>query len=261
MGTTVAKSDADKIYRDLASVWLKEVMVEADITTQDALADKLGTSRSTANRYLSGAVRPELPALIALASSTGRPVPQNILDAFYSSAPNAHARTKVKLLGANPLQEAPKAEALVREIPVIRDRHAQVIGRVGAGAVIEAISGQNFGSVGVPANILDGSAYRVEGDSCYPVFEHGDVIVIEGEQRANPAEFLHRYCVVEVRGDAHGDERVGYLKKVLPGVSVTGHGQLYNLVSENLDEEAAAELQNRVVISARPVVLRIMRGA
>lgn len=144
---------------------------------------------------------------------------------------------------------------------VFAEHTAPLAGEVGAGAVLAAIERLDPERVPVPGGWPDARAFRVVADSCRPVFEPGDIVVVRGDHRAERPEFINRYCVVEVEDPDDPMQRLGYLKRVVDGIKVPGHGQLYSLESENLDDKTQAELQNRVVRSARPVVLRIMRGA
>ena len=136
---------------------------------------------------------------------------------------------------------------LFGEAVIFARRTAPLIGRVGAGARIEAIE-VDAGAVDLPGDMADASAFRVDGDSCLPVFEPGDIVVVRGEPRLERGEFLNRFCVVETEG-------LGFLKRVESGVTVPGWGRTYDLVSPNADTLHNCRLQ-----SARPVVLRLLKG-
>lgn len=125
----------------------------------------------------------------------------------------------------------------------------RIAGRVGAGARVEAIEDANPETVELPTELEDASAYRVEGDSCSPVFEPGDVLVVRGGSRADEGEFLNRYCVVETA------DGLGWVKRVTRGIEVPGSGRLYTLESDNADP-----IENQVLKSARPVLLRLIQG-
>lgn len=127
-------------------------------------------------------------------------------------------------------------------------RSAPIVGRVGAGAEVEAVQEANPEYVEVPADFDGGRAFRVEGDSCLPIFEPGDVLVVR-DRAASEGEFLNRYCVVETA------DGFGYVKRVVRGATVPGRGQLYTLESPN-----AEEISNVQIRSARPVQLRILRS-
>jgi transcriptional regulator with XRE-family HTH domain len=78
------------------------------------------------------------------------------------------------------------------------DSHmAEVVGRVGAGSRIEAIAEQPSRYVEVPASWKDAIALEVRGSSCYPTYDDGDDIVIRGEPRLVEDEIMGRMCVVE----------------------------------------------------------------
>lgn len=135
------------------------------------------------------------------------------------------------------------------EIRVAPPAMVKIVGRVGAGARVEAIEDMSQEPIALPGELEDASAYWVEGDSCSPVFEPGDVLVVRGPGRADEGEFLNRYCVVET------DDGLGWVKRVTRGMTVPGRGRLYNLESDNADP-----IQNQQIKSARPVLLRLIQG-
>lgn len=128
-------------------------------------------------------------------------------------------------------------------------RRAPIVGQVGAGAEVEAIQDANPELVEVPGDFADGQAFRVTGESCLPVFEDGDILVVKGSASAAEGEFLNRYCVVET------SENLGFVKKVVRGPSVLGQGQLYTLQSPN-----APPIENVQLKRVRPISIRILRG-
>lgn len=117
-------------------------------------------------------------------------------------------------------------------------RMAQVRGRVGAGAHIEAIEAPPWRYVEVPASWTDALPLAVVGLSCYPIYEDGDIIVVRGEQRLLEDEFLGKMCVVETA------DGLGLVKRVRRG-SAPG---LFTLESPN-----APPIEDVALISARPV--------
>lgn len=123
-------------------------------------------------------------------------------------------------------------------------RLAQVRGRVGAGAHIEAIDAPPWKYVEVPASWTDAVPLIVDGQSCYPVYEDGDVIVIRGEPRLIEDEFLGKMAVVETH------DGLGLLKRVRRG-SAPG---LYTLESLN-----APPIEDITLASARPVKMALTR--
>ncbi len=129
-------------------------------------------------------------------------------------------------------------------------RSAPVVGRVGAGAEVEAIQDANPELIEVPADFADAQAFKVEGESCLPIFEPGDILVVRGSASASEGEFLNRFCVVET------DEGLGYVKSVVRGMTVPGQGQLYTLESPNADNIPNVRLKR-----VRPISMRILRGS
>lgn len=140
---------------------------------------------------------------------------------------------------------------LFGEPVVFAERTARLVGRVGAGAQIEAVE-VDYGEVSLPAAFDNGSAFEVIGDSCIPIFEEHDIVVVRGDPRFDPREAVGRYCVVETF-----DDEFGYLKLVEDGIDLPGGRKLYNLISPNREVDP---LYKRNIRSARPVELRILRG-
>jgi phage repressor protein C with HTH and peptisase S24 domain len=150
--------------------------------------------------------------------------------------------------------EAPKPSARTRRVilaeaarPPSTENTAPIVGRVGAGArveAVEALQDEDGETVEVPASMQDAVAFRVSGDSCFPIFEHGDVVIAPGKGSADASAFMNRYCIIETDG-------LGYLKKVRPG-SVLGR---FDLESPN-----AETLYAREVTMARPVLMRLIQG-
>lgn len=174
---------------------------------QDEVADAVGVSRTMITKYESGASDPKDFVIQAYAGVFGVP-PEYI----------RYGRT-----GA-------------RVVPVK--------GLVGAGARVEAMEIAVGREVEIPASWEDATALEIRGDSCWPIYEDGDIIVIRGARRFNPTECAGRMCVVETA------DGVGFVKRVRPG---TGPG-LYTLDSPNLPP-----IENVQVLSARPVKLHIPR--
>lgn len=140
------------------------------------------------------------------------------------------------------------AYILFGEATVYAHHTAGIVGRVGAGAIVEAFTDPNPELIEVPSDMADSDAFRVVGDSCVPVFEDGDIVVVR-RRDVGEGEFLNRYCVVETEDGA------GYLKLVTPSAVVPGSGRLYDLESPN---PAAPKLQAIAIRSARPVELRVL---
>lgn len=132
--------------------------------------------------------------------------------------------------------------------PVQAESHAwtaQLVGLVGAGAVVEAIELHDQDPIELPADAGDVEAYRVTGSSCAPVFEDGDVVIVL--KRASEDRFINRYCVVQTAGG------LGYLKKVGQGPKVPGQ-KLYTLHGSDEGEDT----DTQQIAWAKPVVMRIM---
>lgn len=123
-------------------------------------------------------------------------------------------------------------------------RMLRVSGLVGAGAQIEAGEIYSDRVVEIPASWSDATAYEVRGQSCWPIYDEGDVIVIRGEQRFNEQECLGRMCLVETA------DGIGLVKRLRRG---TREG-LYTLESPN-----APPIDDVAITSARPVKLHLQR--
>lgn len=121
-------------------------------------------------------------------------------------------------------------------------RMARVVGTVGAGAHVEAIEHPPFRYVEVPSGWADAIALEVSGDSCWPIYEDGDTIVIRGERRLQDDEILGRMCVVET------SDGVGLVKRVRRGSTHS----LFTLESPN-----APPIEDVRLASARPVKMRL----
>lgn len=161
---------------------------------------------------------------------------------------NTHPMTPEALRKVAGRFEVTPSFILFGDVVEYAHRAAPIVGRVGAGAEVEAIQEANPEYVEVPADFDGGRAFRVEGDSCLPIFEPGDVLVVK-DHAPSEGEFLNRFCVVETT------DGLGYVKRVVRGATVPGRGQLYTLESPNADE-----ITNIQIRSARPVQLRILRS-
>ena len=118
-----------------------------------------------------------------------------------------------------------------------QNRMVQVLGRVGAGAHVEAIEVPSRW-VEVPASWADALALEIDGVSCYPVYEDRDIIIIRGPRRLVESEFLGKMSAVETH------DGLGLVKRVRRG---SGPG-LYTLESPN-----APPIEDVALVSARPV--------
>src|SRR6188474_1438280 len=118
------------------------------------------------------------------------------------------------------------------EIPLIIDylnlNSVPIMGRVGAGAVIEPeheqVPPEGLGEVELPFPIAEETvAFEVSGDSMLPKYENGDIIVVFKEQRHPVSSFYGEEAVVRLKTG----ER--YLKTIERGKSAS----LVNLSSFN----------------------------
>lgn len=119
-----------------------------------------------------------------------------------------------------------------------RQRMIQVTGLVGAYARVEAMPHDRPRWVQVPADWTDAFALEVVGDSCWPTYSPGDILVARGERRLNSGEIVGRMCVVETA------DGLSLVKRVRKG-SRSGH---YHLESPN-----APTMEDVPLSSARPV--------
>ncbi|MDO9560699.1 MAG: XRE family transcriptional regulator [Bradyrhizobium sp.] len=110
------------------------------------------------------------------------------------------------------------------EIPLIIDylnlNSVPIMGRVGAGAVIEPeheqVPPEGLGEVELPFPIAEETiAFEVSGDSMLPKYENGDIIVVFKEQRHPVSSFFGEEAVVRLKTG----ER--YLKTIERGKSAS----------------------------------------
>jgi repressor LexA len=91
-----------------------------------------------------------------------------------------------------------------------------LMGRVGAGAIIEPdfdqIPPEGLSEVSLPFPVPDGMiAFEVDGDSMYPRYDPGDIIVVRREQNRPPESFIGQFAAVRT---ADGRR---YLKRIYAG--------------------------------------------
>ncbi len=80
-----------------------------------------------------------------------------------------------------------------------RDGHAIIIGRIGAGAIVEMEDGETgWPTEGIPAEIAGScDLFEVLGDSMLPLFRDGDILAIE-RRRIHPRWLLGRLGFVQL---------------------------------------------------------------
>jgi repressor LexA len=121
-----------------------------------------------------------------------------------------------------------KASEIQPIIDYLELNSVPIMGRVGAGAVIEPeyeqVPPEGLGEVELPFPISEETiAFEVAGDSMLPKYENGDVIVVYREQRHPTSNFYGEEAAVRLKTG----ER--YLKRIERGKSST----LVNLTSFN----------------------------
>lgn len=117
-----------------------------------------------------------------------------------------------------------------------------VVGYLGAGAEVFAIDdhakGDGFEHIQAPPGVFHGIALIVRGESMWPRFMDGDIVVIDKTQLAL-VSLIGKTCYVQL------DDGRCFLKIVQKG-SVPGH---WNLISHN-----APPIENVLIDRAYPVV-------
>jgi repressor LexA len=121
-----------------------------------------------------------------------------------------------------------KASEIADIVAYLELNSVPIMGRVGAGAVIEPeyeqVPPEGLGEVQLPFPISEETiAFEVAGDSMLPKYEHGDVIVVYKEQNHPVGSFYGEEAAVRLKTG----ER--YLKTIERGKSAT----LVNLTSFN----------------------------
>jgi phage repressor protein C with HTH and peptisase S24 domain len=135
----------------------------------------------------------------------------------------AHPQITRLLQGSRRLKadEIPKIARYLEEAPPART--VRIVGYIGAGA--EVIPSDEFGpddEIAAPPDFTDGIALVVRGDSMWPKYEDGDIVICESIE-VDPTSLLNSYCYVQL-ADGHT-----YLKILRRG-SAPG---LYTLASHN----------------------------
>lgn len=164
-----------------------------------------------------------------LASLTG--VPQSSIDRIEKgqSEMSRHTPTLVRYFGFSETTTTPGMS-----VPVI--------GYVGAGAEVipydDHAKGDGFEHIPAPPGVFHGIALIVRGESMWPRFMDGDIVVIDKAQLAL-ISLVGKTCYVQL------DDGRCYLKIIQRG-TVPGH---WNLISHN-----APPIENVLIDRAYPVV-------
>ena len=117
-----------------------------------------------------------------------------------------------------------KASEIQPIIDYLELNRVPIMGRVGAGAVIEQVPPEGLGEVELPFPIAEETvAFEVAGDSMLPKYENGDIIVVYRDQRHPVSSFYGEEAAVRLKTG----ER--YLKTIERGKSAT----MVNLTSFN----------------------------
>jgi repressor LexA len=106
-----------------------------------------------------------------------------------------------EILGGERLVKASEILAIMEYLEL---NLAPIMGRVGAGAVIEPdieqVPPEGLGEVQLPFPIMEETiAFEVTGDSMLPKFENGDIIVVYREQRYPISSFFGEEAVVRLK--------------------------------------------------------------
>ena len=131
-----------------------------------------------------------------------------------------------------------KASEIIPIMEYLELNLAPIIGRVGAGAVIEPdyeqVPPEGLGDIALPFPIMEETiAFEIVGDSMLPKYESGDVIVVYKDQRHPLSSFYGEEAVVRLKTG----ER--YLKTIERGKSPS----VVNLSSFNAKQIVGVKLE------------------
>ncbi len=131
-----------------------------------------------------------------------------------------------------------KASEILPIMEYLELNMAPIMGRVGAGAVIEPdyeqVPPEGLGDVQLPFPIMEETvAFEVMGDSMLPKYENGDIIVVYRDQRYPLSSFYGEEAVVRIKTGQR------YLKTVERGKSPS----VVNLTSFNAKPIVGVKLE------------------
>lgn len=131
-----------------------------------------------------------------------------------------------------------KASEIIPIMEYLELNLAPIMGRVGAGAVIEPdyeqVPPEGLGDIALPFPIMEETiAFEIVGDSMLPKYESGDVIVVYKDQRHPVSSFYGEEAVVRLKTG----ER--YLKTIERGKSPS----VVNLSSFNAKQIVGVKLE------------------
>ena len=131
-----------------------------------------------------------------------------------------------------------KASEIIPIMEYLELNLAPIMGRVGAGAVIEPdyeqVPPEGLGDIALPFPIMEETvAFEIVGDSMLPKYESGDVIVVYKDQRHPLSSFYGEEAVVRLKTG----ER--YLKTIVRGKSPS----VVNLTSFNAKPIVGVKLE------------------
>jgi repressor LexA len=131
-----------------------------------------------------------------------------------------------------------KASEIIPIMEYLELNLAPIMGRVGAGAVIEPdyeqVPPEGLGDIALPFPIMEETiAFEIVGDSMLPKYESGDVIVVYKDQRHPLSSFYGEEAVVRLKSG----ER--YLKTIERGKSPS----VVNLSSFNAKQIVGVKLE------------------
>ncbi len=164
---------------------IKEARKEKDMTLDD-VARIVGVAKSTIQRYEAGLITtPKLPVLVAIANAIG--------------------------VGEEWLKGISDDKAASERQEIVKDRlPVPVLGEVSAGPgkyAQDSITGYILEDASQFSKDGDYVYLRVSGDSMYPEFKDGDLVLVRCENSVNSGE----YAVVMV------DDEMGVVKRVVYG--------------------------------------------